>query len=64
MEAEGKLQRGEITGLRVPGMNPSDLAPDSELLAAILRLHPEDPAQTGSMFTQGHRAGGASAGYA
>ena len=43
MGAEGKLQRGDITGLRAPGMDPGNLVPDPELLTAMRRLHPEDP---------------------
>jgi len=62
MGAEGKLQRGDITGLRAPGMDPGNLVPDPELLTAMRRLHPEDPAQTGSTVTQSHGTGGEGAG--
>lgn len=62
MGAEGKLQRGDVTGLTVLGMYPRNLVPDPELLATMCGLHPKDPAQTGSMVTQSHGAGGEGAG--
>ena len=50
MGAEGELQRGDVTGLRVPRMNPGDLVPDPELLPAtrgsILRTQPRQVARS------------------
>lgn len=62
VEAEGKLQRGEIIDPRASGMSPSHLAPGPKLLIAMRGHQPENPAQTGSMSTQGHRAGDGDAG--
>ena len=50
MGAEGELQRGDVTGLRVPRMNPGNLVPDPELLPAmrgsILRTQPRQVARS------------------
>lgn len=40
---EPEAQRGEATGLEVPGSSPGNLASDPEFLTTMPSVQPEDP---------------------
>lgn len=59
-DAETEAQREEISGLRVPGLNPGDLAPDGVLL--LPQPESDLKAHTGNLVAPGGRTEGDSAG--